>query len=121
MSIRAIVVAGALLGVVSILSPAVAEPIHASVNIDVMPDHLAEGMAALTDYLKEAKNDPTLEGIQLSQRVDAPNHFLLDLKMADKAHYETHIQAAYVRKFREKLFPCLGSPWDERLYHDIRE
>ncbi len=97
-----------------------AEPIHAAVNIDIMPDHLTEAMTALRDYLAAAKNDPTLEAIELSQRIDAPNHFILDLKMADKAKYEAHIQAAYVRKFRERLFPWLGSPWDERLYHEMK-
>jgi quinol monooxygenase YgiN len=121
MSMREAVVAGILLGAVVLPCPASAQSIHSSVNIDIMPDHLADGMTALKDYLREAKNDRTLEAIQLSQRTDAPNHFMLDQRMADKSQYETHIQAAYVRKFRERLFPCLGSPWDERLYRDVAQ
>jgi hypothetical protein len=38
---------------------------------------------------------------------------------SDQSQYKAHVQAAYVRKFRERLFPYLGSPWDERLYRDI--
>lgn len=124
MSIRKILIAALLLIAANTLSPAIssvmAEPIRASVNIDIMPDHLAEGLAALKDYLAEAKQDPTLQAIELAQRIDAPNHLILDLKLADKEKYEAHIQSAYVRRFRERLFPCLGSPWDERLFHDIK-
>jgi quinol monooxygenase YgiN len=119
MSMKAAIVAGLLLGAVVAPCPALAQPIHSSVNIDIMPAHLADGMAVLKDYLKEATSDPTLEAIQLLQRTDAPNHFKLDQSMPDQARYDTHIQAAYVRKFRERLFPHLGSPWDERLYRDV--
>jgi quinol monooxygenase YgiN len=115
---RGLVVAIVMLAASSL--SATAQSIRTSVNIDVMPDHLAEGLAALKDYLAEAKRDPTLESIQLAQRIDAPNHFILDLKMADRASYATHIQSWYVRQFRERLFPYLGSPWDERLYQDIK-
>jgi quinol monooxygenase YgiN len=121
MSMREAVVAAILLSAVVLPRPASAQSIHSSVNIDIMPDHLAEGMTVLKDYLREAKGDRTLETIQLSQRTDAPNHFMLDQRMADKSQYETHIQTAYVRKFRERLFPCLGSPWDERLYRDVAQ
>jgi quinol monooxygenase YgiN len=121
MSIREAVAAAILLGAVVSSCPALAQSIHSSVNIDIMPDELATGMTVLKDYLRDAKNDRTLEAIQLSQRIDAPNHFMLDQRMADKSQYEAHIQAAYVRKFRERLFPCLGSPWDERLYQDIAQ
>jgi quinol monooxygenase YgiN len=119
MSMKRAIFAGILLGAVAASCPAAAQAIRSTVNIDIMPDHLADGMAALQDYLREAKGDPALLAIQLSQRNDAPNHFILDQRMADKAQYEAHIQSAYVRKFRERLFPALGSPWDERLYHDI--
>ena len=119
-SIAKTFIAAILLAAANTLSPAIAEPIRASVNVDIMPDRLAEGLAALRDYVAEASKDPTLQAIELSQRIDAPNHFILDLKVADKARYAAHIQAAYVRKFRERLFPCLGSPWDERLFHDIQ-
>jgi quinol monooxygenase YgiN len=121
MSLREAVVAAILLGAVVLPGSASAQSIHSSVNIDIMPDHLAEGMTVLKDYLREAKNDRTLKTIQLSQRTDAPNHFMLDQRMADKSQYETHIQTDYVRKFRERLFPCLGSPWDERLYRDVAQ
>jgi quinol monooxygenase YgiN len=120
LSIAKTFIAAVLLALANTLAPAMAEPIRASVNVDIMPDRLAEGLAALRDYVAEASKDPALEAIELSQRIDAPNHFILDLKVADKARYEAHIQAAYFRKFRERLFPCLGSPWDERLFHDIK-
>jgi quinol monooxygenase YgiN len=118
---RVTLVAGFLLSAVAAPSAALAQSVQSSVNIDIMPDHLADGMMVLKDYLAEAKNDRTLEAIQLSQRVDAPNHFMLDQRMTDKFQYDAHVQAAYVRKFRERLFPYLGSPWDERLYRDVAQ
>ena len=116
---REAIVASFLLAAAVSPWPALAQSIHSSVNIDIMPDGLADGMTVLKDYLRDAKNDRTLEAIQLSQRTDAPNHFMLDQRMADQSQYKAHVQAAYVRKFRERLFPYLGSPWDERLYRDI--
>jgi quinol monooxygenase YgiN len=121
MPMRVALVAGFLLSAMAAPSAALAQSVHSSVNIDIMPDHLADGMMVLKDYLAEAKSDRTLESIQLSQRLDAPNHFMLDQRMADKSRYDAHVQAAYVRKFRERLFPSLGSPWDERLYRDVAQ
>jgi quinol monooxygenase YgiN len=99
--------------------PAIAQPIHSSVNVDVMPDHLSEGTATLRDYLRKANNDPDLADVRLRQQIGAPNHFILDQTMADKAAYDRHVQAGYVRKFRDELQPHLGSPWDERLFYDF--
>jgi quinol monooxygenase YgiN len=118
---RAILVAAVLLGTVSASFPSTAEPIHSSVNIDVRPDHLADGMKVLQDYLREAKRDTDLTDIRLEQQLGLPNHFILNQSMADKATYDRHVQADYVRKFRDELYPHLGSPWDERLFHDVSQ
>jgi quinol monooxygenase YgiN len=119
MSTRAILAAVILFGTMAASFPAVAAPINSSVNIDVRPDHLAEGLEVVKDYLRKAKDDPDLTNVRLEQQLDPPNHFILTQTMADRAVYDKHVQADYVRKFREDLYPHLGSPWDERLFHDV--
>jgi quinol monooxygenase YgiN len=119
MSTRAILVAAVLLGTTAASFPSAAAPINSSVNIDVRPDHLAEGLEVLKDYLHKAKDDPDLTNVRLDQQLDPPNHFILTQTMADRAVYDKHVQADYVRKFRDSLYAHLGSPWDERLFHDV--
>jgi quinol monooxygenase YgiN len=118
-SMRAILVAAVLLGAVTASGPASAQPIISSVNVDVMPDHRSKGTDILLDYLREAKKDPDLTDIRLQQQIGSPNHFILSQTMSDKAAYDRHVQADYVRKFRSDLYPHLGGPWDERLFQDM--
>jgi quinol monooxygenase YgiN len=120
MSMRAILVAAFLLGTAAAPFPSAAQSINSLVNVDVRPDHVSEGTNVLRDYLGKAKSDPDLTGVRLEQQIGALNHFVLNQTMADKAAYDRHVQATYVRKFREDLYPHLGSPWDERLFQDMK-
>jgi quinol monooxygenase YgiN len=93
--------------------------IRSATNIDIMPDRFEEGMSALRQYMDGAKGDKALTSVQLSQQTGSPNHFILIQTMADESGYKSHVQASYVLKFRQRLQPLLGSPWDERLYSDV--
>jgi quinol monooxygenase YgiN len=115
---RAILVAAVLLATAASVSSA-ETPITSSVNIDVRPDHVSEGTNLLLDYMRKVKADPDLTDARLQQQIGLPNHFILDQTMPDKAAYDRHAQADYVRKFREALYPHLGSPWDERLFQNV--
>jgi quinol monooxygenase YgiN len=44
------------------------------------------------------------------------NHFTIVEVWPTKEAFEAHTAAEHTRRFREKLAPRLGSPFDERLH-----
>jgi quinol monooxygenase YgiN len=92
------------------------ETLYVVTHVDVMPQHAAEGAALLCDFAIEARRDPGVVRIEIFEEAGRPNHFtMLDVWESRQA-FEAHESAAHTRRFREKLQPLLGSPFDERLH-----
>ncbi len=107
-------------GILATALPAMAEEIlHSVVNVDLMPSKQADGTRILTDYVQGLRKDPTVISATLVRQSGSLNHFILIQAFANRAAYESHDEADYVRNFRSALHPYLGSPWDERLGDDI--
>ena len=110
-----------------LLSPAAIGPARATandsaieiiVNVDVTDE--VQGTRLLTDFVRQVKLDRAAISIRLiSQGPQAPNHFILVETFASQAAYDRFVQSSPVRTFRSSLYPHLGSPWDERIGHDI--
>ena len=49
-----------------------------------------------------------------------PNHFTLIELWQSRAAYETHVSLDHTKAFREKLYPWLGSPYDERPHDEVK-
>jgi quinol monooxygenase YgiN len=94
--------------------------IYAIVNIDLLPNEQIEGEKLLIAYLNQMKHDPNILRISLIQQVGgASNHFILMETFTNEASYRRFIELEAVRRFREVLYPYLGSPWDERLGREV--
>lgn len=98
-------------------STTAAEAIHTVTHIDFMPSKLG-AEAALAPYLAEARRDPNVVRIELLQSLSAPNHFTLLETLRNMAAYNAQGEAAYTRRFRFAIQDALGSPYDERLFHE---
>ena|SRR5579871_4558300 len=118
MPVRLFVLGVALLSTAVAAAPADGN-VHAIINIDVIPDDEAVGTQILSDYVREARHGSGVLSIHLIQQTSGSNHFILSEVFANQAAYEQWIQSPAVRKFRDALYPHLGSPWDERLGYEL--
>ncbi|MGL4301887.1 MAG: putative quinol monooxygenase [Sphingomonas sp.] len=95
------------------------KPVRAVVLIDVIPSDQDEGLAALKDFVRRARQDKDVTSIDLIQQATFTNHFMLEEVFPSQSAYRSFLSKDYVRAFRAALFPHLGSPWDERPGQEV--
>jgi quinol monooxygenase YgiN len=86
-------------------------------HIDVTPDYTADGSKLLLQFAAESRRDPGVVRFELLQDNARSNHFALVEVWENMKAFEGHQEAQHTKRFREKLQPMLGSPFDERLHH----
>ena len=92
------------------------EQVYVVTHIDLLPAGVNPGVAALKQLTAETAKEKDCVRFEVMQQDGRPNHFTVVGVWKDRKAFEAHDAAAYVREFREKLMPYIGSPWDERLH-----
>lgn len=90
--------------------------LYAVTHIDAEPNYTKDATNLLRTYASDSRKDPGAVRIEVLEEDGKPNHFTLVEVWRDKKAYEAHIVLAHTKEFRAKLFPMLGSPYDERLH-----
>jgi quinol monooxygenase YgiN len=90
--------------------------IYVVTHIDLMPNFIAEGTPLLKQFAADSRNDKGSVRFELLGEPTRKNHFTVVSVWENQAAFEAHLEAEHTRKFREKLQPMLGSPFDERLH-----
>jgi len=85
-------------------------------HVDLMPTFTAEGTKLLKQFAAESRNDKGVVRYELLGEPTRKNHFTIVSVWENQAAFNAHLEAGHTRKFREKLQPMLGSPFDERLH-----
>jgi quinol monooxygenase YgiN len=103
----------------------VAGPIRAQAvvvidHVDVLPDHLAEGLTLLRGYADASRGDPGAKRVDVLQQIGRPNHFTIVEEWSGQSAYDAHIALPHTRRFRAGIDPLLGSPFDERVHTLVR-
>jgi quinol monooxygenase YgiN len=107
-----------------VLSAAAQEParsgkiVYVVTHIDVMPNYVNDTTKVLHEFGAESKKDAGLVRFEVLQQDARPNHYTIVEVWQSRQAFEAHSAAEHTKRFREKLHPMLGSPFDERL-HDI--
>jgi quinol monooxygenase YgiN len=96
-------------------------PVHAVVNVDLMPSDEAAGKALLLDHVRQSRMEAGVRSVTLLQQDEGSNHFILIEDFASLDAYRIFGESERVRRFRAALYPHLGSPWDERTGHDAEK
>ena len=86
-------------------------------HIDVTPNYAAETAKQVAQLAIDSRKDPGSVRFEVLRSVDRMNHFEVVEVWRTRADFETHEAAEHTRRFREKIQPGLGSPFDERLYN----
>lgn len=95
-------------------------PVYVVAHIDLMPNGVTPGVAALKQLVAETTKEKDCVRFEVMQQDGRPNHFTVVGVWKDRKAFETHDAAPYTKEFREKLQPFVGSPWDERLHQLIQ-
>ncbi|MGH9692180.1 MAG: putative quinol monooxygenase [Candidatus Acidiferrales bacterium] len=86
-------------------------------HVDLTPNNAADGKKVLQQYVAETRQDPGLVRVELLDYQTRLNHFALVEVWENSKAFDRHQAADHTKKFREKLAPMLGSPYDERVFN----
>jgi quinol monooxygenase YgiN len=84
-------------------------------HVDVFPPHAAECVKLLEQFETESRQDPGAVRFEVLQESEHPNHFTIVEVWQTRQAFEAHNASEHTKLFRNKLFPWLGSPYDERF------
>ena len=88
--------------------------------VDVFPNFADDTMKALRQFAADSRKDPGLVRFEFLQDVARTNHFSIVEVWQSRQAYDAHLGQEHSKRFREKIQPGLGSPFDERLYNLVQ-
>ena len=88
-------------------------------HVDVMPSRQDDALALLNTMSGEIAMDHGNISYEVLQQASRANHLLVIEGWAGKKDYDSHVEEAHTRAFREGLSPMQGALYDERLYYKL--
>ncbi len=85
-------------------------------HVDLTPNYTADGTKLLQQFAMDTKKDKGVVRYELLVDLSRKNHFTIVGVWENQAAFNAHLEADHTKKFRDKLQPMLGSPFDERLH-----
>lgn len=86
------------------------------VDIAGTPEIIAEATKLLREFSADSRKDPGAVRFELLLQDGRLNHFTIVSVWKTREAFEAHTRADHTKRFREKIQPMLGSPFDERLH-----
>ena len=90
--------------------------VYVVTHIDVMPNFTDDTTKVLREFAAESHKDKGLVRFEVLQQDGRLNHYTIVEMWQSRDAFEAHSASEHTRRFREKLHPMLGSPFDERLH-----
>jgi quinol monooxygenase YgiN len=94
------------------------QAVYVTSHVDVSPAHVDDTIRALRDYVAAARQESGIVRIDAVQEA-RPNHFDVIEVWHDPVAYQAHQVNAATIGFHDQIFPWRGSPFEERLGHQI--
>ena len=101
--------------------PGASDELHVVTYVDVFPNFAADTARALKQFATDSQKDSGYVRMEVLRDIERSNHFTILETWKSRNAYEAHLSQPHTKEFREKLQRWLGSPFDERLYHALRE
>jgi quinol monooxygenase YgiN len=86
------------------------------VDIAGTPAIVAEATRLLKEFSADSQKDQGAVRFELLLQDGRLNHFTIVGVWRTREAFEAHSAAEHTKRFREKIQPMLGSPFDERLH-----
>jgi quinol monooxygenase YgiN len=93
-------------------------PVYVVTHVDIIGGQqgVAEAMKLMHDFAAESLRDKAASRFEILQQDSRFNHFVMLEVWQSREAYDAHNNQPYARRFREKIAPMLGSPFDVRLH-----
>ncbi len=101
-------------------APAKSSGLYVVTYVDVFPNFVDVTVKALQQFAADSAKDPGSVRFEFLQDVVRTNHFSIVEVWRDRPAYDAHLMQDHSKRFREKIQPGLGSPFDERLYNRLQ-
>ena len=95
-----------------------AKNVYVVTHVDIAgtPAIVAEATRLLREFSADSQKDPGAVRFELLIQDGRLNHFTIVEVWQSREAFEAHSGAEHTKRFREKIQPMLGSPFDERLH-----
>ena len=93
------------------------KPVYIVTYIDVFPQFAADTAKFMQQLATDSMKEPGAMRFEPMQDTLRSNHFTIVEIWKTKADYETHLMQESAKRFRDKLQPGLGGPFDSRMYY----
>jgi quinol monooxygenase YgiN len=92
--------------------------VYVVTHVDVAgtPAIVAEATRLLKEFSADSQKDSGVVRFELLIQDGRLNHFTITEVWQSRDAFEAHSAAEHTKRFREKIQPMLGSPFDERLH-----
>jgi len=101
-------------------APAKSSGLYVVTYVDVFPKFVDVTIKALQQFAADSGKDPGAVRFEFLQDVERTNHFSIVEVWRDRPAYDAHLMQDHTKRFREKIQPGMGSPFDERLYNRLQ-
>ena len=95
------------------------DKVYVVTHVDIIPPQAAGGTKLVQQYVVETRKDPGLVRIEAASEISRANHISIVEVWQDKKALDEHSANSHTRQYRQQLDPMLGSPYDERLHHNL--
>jgi quinol monooxygenase YgiN len=86
-------------------------------HVDVTPNFAADTAKEVAQFAADSRKDRGSVRFEALRSTERMNHFELLEVWRTRQDFDAHLAQEHTKRFREKIQPALGSPFDERLYN----
>jgi quinol monooxygenase YgiN len=99
-------------------APPPSGPVYVVTHVDIIggAPGVTEAIKLMHDFQTASLKDPGALRFEVLQQDARFNHFVMTEVWQSREAYDAHNGLEHARKFREKIGPMLGSPFDVRLH-----
>lgn len=119
MSRWSVLLAAGALGLVALAQGPAAKQLYVVTHVDTVPGSGIDTVKEVTQFAADSKKDAGCVRFEALRSVERMNHFELVEVWRTRQDFEAHVAQEHTKRFREKIQPALGSPFDERLYNSL--
>jgi quinol monooxygenase YgiN len=96
-----------------------AKSVYVVTHVDIIggnTGNVPQAIQAMKEFAAESRKDAGAVRFEVLQQDSRANHFTLLEVWQSREAFEAHSGAEHTKRFRERVQPMLGSPFDERLH-----
>ena len=97
------------------------DKVYVVTHVDIIPPQAAAGTKLVQQYVADTRKDSGLVRIEAAAEIARTNHMSIVEVWQDKKAFDEHVASPHTRQYRQQLDPVLGSPYDERLHHNLEQ